>query len=306
MSNPWSRWDLRYKNTSHSCQCTTKQDLMLNQVKINDHCFCHTRCLLYYIPLTFHCTWTEKVALLSFATKHSPLLSALDSDTAVFFLTQKSPYLLHVFFDIYSVTKSICPFSTTTYSPPPHRNRVFRVLESPWIIMNRFGLLVGGGGATVTKASTSLYNLHTGYSGATLQFILKQARLTRRSIWRLITEGETRKIECHQVKSKAHLLPPKKIKMVSGGGAKTWLGVWSLTWERYQWPSWQSCTKGPGSILWKSPKEIKEAAALEPQGPHWKWTNSQLTSCSECTITSTQSRLWGFLKVLQLGFHSHY
>lgn len=48
--------------------------------------------------------------------------------------------------------------------------------------MNRFGWLVGGGGATVTKASTSLYNLHTGYSGVTLQFILKQARLTRQSI----------------------------------------------------------------------------------------------------------------------------
>lgn len=67
---------------------------------------------------------TEKVALLSFAPKQSPLLSALDSDTAVFFLTQKSPYLLHVFFDIYSVTKSICPFST------PPCTRVHWVLES--------------------------------------------------------------------------------------------------------------------------------------------------------------------------------
>lgn len=262
---------------------------------------------MYHIPLTFHCTWTEKVALLSFATKHSPLLSALDSDTAVFFLTQKSPYLLHVFFDIYSATKSICPFSTTTYSPLPPALGFTGCWRSPWIIMNRFGLLVGGGGATVTKASTSLYILHTGYSGATLQFILKQARLTRRSIWRLITEGAVNSQD-RVPSSKEQSAPTssKKIQMVSGGGAKTWLGVWSLTWERYQWPSWQSCTKGPGSILGKSPKEIKEAAALGPQGPHWKWTNSQLTSCSECTITSTQSRLWGFLKVLQLGFHSHY
>lgn len=273
------------------------------KISLNDHCFCHTRCLLYYIPLTFHCTWTEKVAhqteptAFSTGQRHSCFFSSLKNHLTY------SMYSL-IFIQSLNLSAHFLPPPTPPCPPALGFTGCWR---SPWIIMNRFGLLVGGGGATVTKASTSLYNLHTGYSGATLQFILKQARLTRRSIWRLITEGAVNSQD-RVPSSKEQSAPTssKKIQMVSGGGAKTWLGVWSLTWERYQWPSWQSCTKGPGSILWKSPKEIKEAAALEPQGPHWKWTNSQLTSCSECTITSTQSRLWGFLKVLQLGFHSHY
>lgn len=95
-----------------------------NEIKIslNDHCFCHTRCLLYYIPLTFHCTWTEKVALLSFATKHSPLLSALDSDTSVFFSSLKNhlTYSMYSLIFIQSLNLSAHFLPLPTPPSPPH------------------------------------------------------------------------------------------------------------------------------------------------------------------------------------------
>lgn len=71
---------------------------------------------------------------------------------------------------------------------------------------------------------------------------------------------ETRKIECHQVKSKAHLLPPKKYKWSQGrsqnlaGGLVSNLGEISVAFV-------SELHKGPRLYTLKKPKRNKGSSS---------------------------------------------